>query len=62
MPETVGVPLIVIVLDEKIGVIPVGNPVKVPIPVTPVVLCVIEGVNAVLIHIEGDDEAAPTLH
>ncbi len=61
MPETNGVPLIVIVLDEKLAETPAGKPEGAPIPVTPVVLCVI-GVNAVLIHIVGDDEAAPTLH
>ena len=39
---------------------PAGNPVAVPIPVAPVVVCVI-GVSAVLIHNVGVDEAAPTV-
>ena len=39
----------VIVLDAKAAVTPDGNPVAVPIPVEPVVLCVI-AVKAVLMH------------
>ena len=50
----------VIVLDAKAAVMPVGNPVAVPIPVAPVVAWVI-AVNAVLIHNVGDDEAAPAV-
>ena len=50
----------VIVLDAKAAVTPVGNPVAVPIPVAPVVAWVI-AVNAVLIHNVGDDEAAPAV-
>ena len=42
------------------AVTPDGNPVAVPIPVAPVVLCVI-GVRAVLIHNVGVDEAVPTV-
>ena len=37
----VGVPLIVIVLPENDAVTPEGNPVGAPIPVVPVVVCVI---------------------
>ena len=50
VPETVGVPLIVMVLAFHKAVNPVGSPVATPIPVAPVVVCVIAGVNAVLIH------------
>ena len=39
----------VIVLDAQVAVTPAGSPVAVPIPVAPVVVCVI-AVNAVLIH------------
>ena len=53
-------PLIVIVLDAKDAVTPEGNPVAVPIPVAPVVVCVMS-VSAVLIHSVGDDDAALTV-
>ena len=49
-----------IVFDAHDAVTPAGNPVGVPIPVAPVVVCVI-GVSAVLIHNVGVDEAAPTV-
>ena len=49
VPAAVGVPLMVIVLAAHAAVTPVGKPVAVPIPVAPVVVCVI-AVNAVLIH------------
>ena len=52
MPDTIGVPLMVIVLLAQAAVTPLGNPVAVPIPVAPVVLCVIL-VNVVLIQREG---------
>ena len=55
-----GVPLIVIVLAAQAAVTPAGNPVAVPIPVAPVVVCVI-GVRAVLIHNVGVEEAVPTV-
>ena len=42
-------------------VIPVGKPVGVPIPVAPVVVCVILGDKVVLIHNVGEDDAAPTV-
>jgi hypothetical protein len=58
VPDEVGVPLIVIVLAAQAAVTPDGNPVAVPIPVAPVVICVI-GVRAVLIHKVGVDEAVP---
>jgi hypothetical protein len=50
VPDTVGVPLIVTVLPAHDAVTPAGNPVAVPMPVAPVVVCVIVGLNAVLIH------------
>ena len=50
----------VIVLDAKAAVTPDGKPVGLPIPVAPVVLCVI-AVKAVLIHKVGDEEAAPAV-
>ena len=50
----------VMVLDAKAAVTPAGNPVAVPMPVAPVVACVIL-VNAVLMHKVGVDEAAPAV-
>ena len=38
VPDTVGVPLIVIVFEANAAVTPDGNPVGVPIPVAPVVV------------------------
>ena len=57
MPYTVGVPLMVIVLEANAAVTPDGNPVGEPIPVAPVVLWVI-GVRAVLIHKVGVEDGA----
>ncbi len=56
MPDAVGVPLIVIVLDAQPAVTPAGKSVAVPMPVAPVVECVML-VNAVLIHNVGVDDA-----
>ena len=53
-------PLIVIVLLAQAAVTPAGNPIAVPMPVAPVVVCVIL-VKAVLIHNVGVDEAAPAV-
>jgi hypothetical protein len=50
----------VIVLAAQAAVTPAGKPVAVPIPVAPVVVCVI-GVSAVLIHNVGIEDAAPTV-
>ncbi len=50
VPDTVGVPLMVIVFDNQVAVTPVGKPVAVPIPVAPMVVWVIFGDKAVLIH------------
>ena len=47
-------------MDAQAAVTPAGNPVAVPIPVAPVVECVIL-VNNVLIHKVGVLEAAPAV-
>ena len=60
VPDAVGVPLMVIVLVAHVAVTPVGKPVAVPIPVAPVVVCVI-AVSAVLIHNVGVLDAAVTV-
>ena len=60
VPDAVGVPLIVIVLVAHAAVTPVGKPVAAPIPVAPVVVCVI-AVSAVLIHNVGVLDGALTL-
>ncbi len=60
MPEAVGVPLIVIVFDDHKAVTPAGRPVGVPIPVAPVIVCVI-AVRGVLVHSVGVEDAVPTV-
>ena len=50
----------VIILPDHDAVTPAGKPVGVPIPVAPVVVCV-TGLNGVLIHNVGEDEAADTV-
>ena len=60
MPLCVGVPLMVIVLDAHDAVTPEGRPVGVPMPVAPVVVCVI-GVRDVLIHRVGAEDAVPAV-
>ena len=50
----------VIVLLAQAALTPAGNPVAVPIPLAPVVACVIF-VNAVLIHSVGVLDAAPAV-
>jgi len=60
VPEAVGVPLIVMVLDDHEAFTPAGKPVAVPIPVAPVVAIVIF-VNAVLIHTVGVEEGEPAV-
>lgn len=50
----------VTVLDAQSAVTPAGSPVGVPMPVAPVVACVM-AVNGVLIHKVGVEEAAPTV-
>jgi hypothetical protein len=58
--DTVGVPLMVMVLLAHAAVTPAGSPVAVPMPVAPVVACVI-AVKAVLIHSVGVEEPAPAV-
>ena len=60
VPDAVGVPEMVIVLDAQAAVTPGGKPVAVPIPVAPVVVRV-KLVSAVLIHSVGDEEAVPAV-
>jgi hypothetical protein len=60
MPDAVGVPLIVIVLAAHAAETPAGNPVAAPMPLAPVVVCVMLVIN-VLIHGVGDDDAALTV-
>ena len=60
VPDAVGVPLIVIVFDAQEAVTPAGRPVAVPMPVTPVVVCVTAG-RAVLMHSVGEAEAVPAV-
>jgi hypothetical protein len=60
VPDAVGVPLMVIVLLAHAAVTPAGKLDGTPMPVAPVVVCVI-GVSAVLTHKFGVVEAAPTV-
>jgi hypothetical protein len=60
VPDAVGVPLIVMVLAAHDALTPAGNPVEVPIPVAPVVVCVI-AVNAVFMQSVGVEDAALTV-
>ena len=60
VPDAVGVPLIVIVLFAQAALTPVGKPEAEPIPVAPIVVCVIF-VNAVLMHCVGVLDAALTV-
>jgi hypothetical protein len=60
VPDTVGVPEIVMVSPDQTAVTPAGKPVAVPIPVAPVVVCVML-VKAVLIHKVGVEDAAETV-
>ena len=60
VPDAVGVPLMVIVLEAQAAVTPAGRPVAVPMPVAPVVAMVML-VSAVLIQSVGVDEAAPAV-
>ena len=60
VPLCDGVPLIVKTFADHVEVNPEGKPVAVPLPVAPVVECVI-AVIAVLIHNVGEDDAALTV-
>lgn len=53
-------PLIVMVLLAQAAVTPAGSPVGVPMPVAPVVACVM-AVSGVLMHQVGMEEAAPAV-
>ncbi len=61
MPDAEGVPLIVIVLDAHAAVTPVGKPEAVPIPVAPVVVCVMLLASGVFTQSVGVADAALTL-
>ena len=60
VPDTVGVPLIVITFADHVAVTPAGSPIAVPIPVAPVVVWVIF-VKAVLMQGVGVAEARRTV-
>ena len=60
VPVAVGVPLIVIVFEAQEAVTPAGRPIGTPIPVAPVVLCVI-AVSGVCTHRVGAEDAAPAV-
>ena len=60
VPDSVGVPLMVIVLDPQAALTPAGSPVAVPIPVAFVVVWVML-VNSVLMHKVGVDDGSPTV-
>ena len=60
MPLAVGVTLMVIVLEANAAVTPAGKPIVAPMPVAPVVACVIL-IKAVLMQSVGVLEAAPTV-
>ncbi len=55
-----GVPEIVMVLAAQDAVTPAGRPVAEPMPVAPVVVCVI-AVSAVLMHRVGVEDAVPAV-
>ena len=61
MPDSVGVPLMVILLAAQTAVTPLGSPVAVPMPVARVVLWVILVTSGVLIHSVGVEDAADTV-
>lgn len=65
MPDAVGVPLMVMVLDAHVAETPAGNPLApdtplLDIPVAPVVAIVML-VKAVLIHKVGDEDGVPAV-
>ncbi len=53
-------PLMVIIFEAQDAVTPAGRPVVVPIPVAPLVVCVM-AVSAVLIHKVGIEDATLTV-
>ena len=54
-------PLMVIVLAAQAAVTPAGKPAAVPMPVAPVVVWVMTGLSAVLIHSVGVEEGEPAV-
>ena len=60
VPDAVGVPDIVITLLDHNALTPAGKPDAMPIPVAPVVVCVIFA-NGVMIQSVGVDEATETV-
>ena len=60
VPETVGVPLIVIVFEAHVATTPAGRPVASPMPVAPVVACVSK-VSTSFVHNIGIAEADETV-
>jgi hypothetical protein len=60
VPDAEGVPLIVIVLAAHAAETPAGRPEAAPMPVAPVVVCVMLVIK-VLIHGVGDEDAALTV-
>ena len=65
MPDAVGVPLMVMILDAHVALTPAGKPFapvtpSFAMPVAPVVAMVML-VKAVLIHKVGDEEGAPAV-
>ena len=59
MPDTVGVPLMVMVLLAHEAFTPAGKPVGTPMPVALMVVCVM-AVKALLMHRYGELEAGET--
>ena len=55
-----GVPLIEIILEAQVAITPAGRPIAVPIPVAPIVVCVI-AVKDELIHTVGVEDGALTI-
>src|SRR6478735_2135705 len=60
LPATVGVPLIVITFPAHDAVTPAGKPVAAPMPVAPVVACVMPVIK-ILIHTGAVEEADPAV-
>ena len=59
-PLAVGVPLMVMIFPDHDAFTPGGNPVAVPMPVAPVVACVMAD-NMMPTHKLGVEEAGPTV-
>ena len=61
IPDSVGVPLMVMVLPAQVAVTPVGKFCAVPIPVAPVVIMVILGDRGVLMQSVGFSDGVPAV-